>query len=109
MSLVYFSRLGEITQESPAFRHGEWSREETGITEVDWGPVVWIREVDLLMNGEPARFIEHYFVARMKGTEIDLTHFTAEEKQAYIAHHWWSLDELRETKEMIFPKNLLNY
>ncbi|SEN44875.1 hypothetical protein SAMN05444955_111127 [Lihuaxuella thermophila] len=27
LSLVYFSRLREITQESPAFRHGEWSNE----------------------------------------------------------------------------------
>ncbi|OYD08914.1 hypothetical protein CHM34_03795 [Paludifilum halophilum] len=27
MSLVHFSRLREITQEPPAFRHGEWSND----------------------------------------------------------------------------------
>lgn len=80
--------------------------EETGVTKVDWGPVVWIRELELLWNGELIRLIEHYYIARMKGTQIDLNHFTEEEKQGYIAHHWWSLEELKDTNEVIYPVKL---
>ncbi|MFC7440527.1 NUDIX hydrolase [Laceyella putida] len=80
--------------------------EETGLKDVEWGPFVWIREVDVVFKGELTRFVEHYRIARMKGTEIHLNHLTVEEKQGYLTHHWWSIDELRESTELIFPKKL---
>lgn len=83
--------------------------EETGLVGVEWGPFVWIRQVDLVYNGTPTRFVEHYRMAYMKGTKIELDHLTREEKQGYLGHHWWSLDELRKTTELIFPKKLAEH
>jgi hypothetical protein len=73
---------------------------------VEWGPVVWIREVDHLINGEPTRFIERYFVARTKKADIKIDHFTDEENQGYLSHYWWSLGELETSNELIFPRRL---
>lgn len=80
--------------------------EETGLENVAWGQLVWIREVDLLVKNEPTRFIEYYYTARTKELEIHPAKFTYEEEQGYLTHHWWSLDELRESKELIYPTNL---
>lgn len=81
-------------------------REETGITDVDWGPLVWIREVDVLFRDRPTRFIEYYFVARTKETKITTDQFTLEEKEGYLSHYWWSLAELRTTDERIYPEKI---
>ncbi|AUS08879.1 hypothetical protein C1X05_08500 [Laceyella sacchari] len=80
--------------------------EETGLVNVDWGPFIWIREVDLEFKGVPTRFVEHYRLAYAKGVNIRLDHLTAEEQLGYLTHHWWSVDELKQTEELVFPKRL---
>src|SRR6266576_3526512 len=46
--------------------------EESGIEEVELGPVVWRRDLALHdRRGEPVVFREHYVVARCEGAEPD--------------------------------------
>lgn len=81
--------------------------EETGLADgVKWGPLVWIRDIHLFVNQKKTRFIEYYYVARVHGTKITMKHFTEVEKNNYQAHHWWSIDEIEKTNELIFPKEL---
>ncbi|WP_052807354.1 NUDIX hydrolase [Risungbinella massiliensis] len=93
---------GETFEE--AARRELW--EETGFTDVKWGPLVWIREVDVLFRDLPTRFVEYYFVARTKETKVKMDRFTLEEKEGYLSHHWWSIEELRMTNERIYPEKL---
>ncbi len=81
--------------------------EETGLKEqVKWGPLVWIRNVNLFVNKKETHFVEYYYFARTIGSEISMEHFTDTEKGNYRNHYWWSLDELRFSKELVFPKRI---
>jgi ADP-ribose pyrophosphatase YjhB (NUDIX family) len=81
--------------------------EETGLADgVNWGPLVWIRDIHLFVHQKETRFIEYYYVARVQGKQISTDHFTEVEKETYQAHHWWSVDEIMNTQELIFPKQL---
>lgn len=82
--------------------------EETGLKEqVKWGPLVWIRNVNLFVNKKETHFVEYYYFARTTGTRISMEHFTDTEKGNYRNHYWWSLDELQISKELIFPKQIV--
>ncbi|MBA4601924.1 NUDIX hydrolase [Thermoactinomyces mirandus] len=81
--------------------------EETGLKDqVKWGPLVWIRNVNLFVNKEETHFIEYYYFARTFETRISMEHFTETEKDNYRNHYWWSLDELNHSRELIFPKQI---
>lgn len=81
-------------------------REETGLTVERLGPCVhedaWVfhfREVPVLLR-------QRYFLVQATGGDIDLDGLSASERSAFRAHRWWSLEELRETAEEIFPPAL---
>ncbi|MBS7529025.1 NUDIX domain-containing protein [Hazenella sp. IB182353] len=108
---VWFSPGGGVedneTYEEAAQRE---LKEETGITtQVEWGPVVWIREIDLIWKGTKNRFIEHYYLAYVRHISISLAHMTTLEKENYLSHHWWTLQELEETAENIFPIHIATH
>jgi 8-oxo-dGTP pyrophosphatase MutT (NUDIX family) len=84
-------------------------REETGFTDVAFGPVIWRREGPLaLAGGEVVMFREHYIVARCAGGEPSRDGWEALERQLIDDLRWWSLDELTACEDRIYPGGLLD-
>jgi len=79
--------------------------EETGMTQVEWGPLIGIREV-VKDDRHPVCFMEHYYLARTRSSVIHTERMTQEEKRGYLEHRWWSLEELEQTNERIVPEGL---
>jgi 8-oxo-dGTP pyrophosphatase MutT (NUDIX family) len=83
--------------------------EETGLTEVEWGPCLWTLDADVLWRGEPVHMHERYFLARMRSVEpISRAYLEPGEEQDIADHRWWSLDELvaAESRESLRPVGL---
>lgn len=80
--------------------------EETGHAEVDLGPVVWIREHVLIVEGEPRRLVEHYFLATAVHEDLVDHHWTELERQVVKAMRWWTPHEIAGSDEVIFPEGL---
>ncbi|MER7133713.1 NUDIX domain-containing protein [Streptosporangium saharense] len=59
--------------------------EETGLTEVEWGPCLWVFDTDVQWDGEPVRMHERYFLARAYGTAtITRVHLEPSEQQGSL-------------------------
>lgn len=80
--------------------------EETGHAQVDLGPVVWIREHVLIVEGEPRRLVEHYFMATAFHEDLVDHHWTELERQVVKAMRWWTPQEIAGSDETIFPEGL---
>ncbi|MFG2078615.1 NUDIX hydrolase [Nonomuraea maritima] len=83
--------------------------EETGLTEVVWGPCLWTLDADVRWSGEPVHMHERYFLAWARGTQtITRAHMEPGEEQGIIDHRWWSLTELvaAEATETLRPVGL---
>lgn len=81
--------------------------EETGLTEVEWGPCLWTLDADVRWGGEPVHMHERYFLARARGTEtITRAYLEPGEEQGIIDHRWWSLAELVASTETLRPVGL---
>jgi 8-oxo-dGTP diphosphatase len=83
-------------------------REETGIDVADPGPSVAYQEFVLPMPaGEDVLAQEHFFVVRADGTGLSRDGWTALEIDVMSEHRWWSLRDLEETGETVFPKDIV--
>jgi len=76
--------------------------EETGIECCEFGSIIWHGSQILRLDGEDTIFEETFIVATTHSDNIpkngdDIT---------ILEHKWWSLEELLETKEIVFPSNL---
>ncbi len=86
--------------------------EETALTaeDVEFGPIIWQGELDLIMHGELTRIKQKFILARLKGDGVvNLTHLTQEEKETVTELKWFSLKEIQESKEIIYPGLLPTY
>lgn len=81
-------------------------REETGLTEMLLGPMVWTRELDLIVEGEPRRLFEHYFLAQAPHEEVVDHHWTELERRVVTALRWWAPHEILASDEVFFPTEL---
>lgn len=77
--------------------------EETGITEVKLGPLVWFGTFDLVLSGKPTRLFQEFIVGRTEQRETTLAHLTEAEKRVLTHARWFSLDEMGAYEEMIYP------
>jgi 8-oxo-dGTP diphosphatase len=80
-------------------------REETGIVDVELGPVVWVREGVMRMP-DPRYFRECYIVARCDGAEPTRDGWQALEHDLVDDIRWWTLAELAATTDLVFPPGL---
>jgi len=60
-----------------------------------------------LPSGEHVIAVERFFLVRTVARNISDDLWTDHEKEVMTAHHWWSLEELAQSSETIFPENLL--
>ncbi len=91
------------THEAAAVREVQ---EETGPRIADAGHVVLTRRFEWDFEGELYDQEEVYFLARVHWFEPVTTGWTETEAATIRRHRWWSIDELRQTGEIVYPEGL---
>ncbi|MET8475140.1 NUDIX hydrolase [Streptomyces sp. NPDC006422] len=99
---------GDETREEAALRE---LAEETGITDVELGPVLWQRICSFPFAGRRWDQDEWYFLARTSTVsaghgEINATGLTDLERRSVAGARWWTCGELAEAHETVYPTRL---
>ncbi|MBU3892468.1 NUDIX domain-containing protein [Serratia rubidaea] len=82
--------------------------EETGIVSDKIGASVAQRNfVMTLPSGETVKAEERFFVVRVANHQINGDNWSHDEKQVISEHHWWSEEELKTTREVVYPQNMV--
>lgn len=98
---------GEIEAgESPAQAAARETWEETGLTSVEVGPVVWTHEHVLALGGEDVLFKECFLLARCADEIISGADMTDGERSIIRGSRWWTLHEIAASQETIYPPGL---
>lgn len=94
---------GAETREEAALRE---LVEETGITEVTLGPLLWRRTCSFPFAGRRWDQDEWYFLARTAQTGTAATGLTELERRSVAGMRWWTCGELAEARETVYPTKL---
>ncbi|MGA5899467.1 NUDIX hydrolase [Streptomyces venetus] len=94
---------GDETREEAALRE---LAEETGITEVELGPVLWRRMCSFPFAGRRWDQDEWYYLARTDRTEIQAVGLTELERRSVAGARWWTCPELTRAHETVYPTRL---
>ncbi|NTF64937.1 NUDIX hydrolase [Rhizobium rhizogenes] len=81
-------------------------REETGISAVSLGPVVWYGEDSIRSGDWGVTFKEHFIVAHSKTEDVRKDGWTEHEHQQILDMRWWSIQEIGESCDLIYPIGL---
>lgn len=82
--------------------------EETGLIRRTMGPQIASRTFPMVLpSGENVLAEERFFIITTDKLEIDRSAWSNNEKEVISDHYWWSLEELRQTNETIFPLDLI--
>jgi 8-oxo-dGTP pyrophosphatase MutT (NUDIX family) len=81
--------------------------EETGLGIEELGPVVLRRNVEFTYKGVRYRSDEHYFIVCAHRFEVNQSRWTRNEAEVIEEHRWWPIRELRVTKEVVYPEDLV--
>jgi 8-oxo-dGTP pyrophosphatase MutT (NUDIX family) len=80
--------------------------EETGFV-ADPGPEVARMTPEFItVEGEPVQADERFFLVRVAEARIDTSRHTALEQQLMTRHRWFTLEELEDWPEAVFPADL---
>lgn len=80
--------------------------EETGISGVPLGPLLWTRRAPDRHNGEDLISDERYYLVRCGMQEVTNAYQLEEEKRIYTYQHWWSVTGIEATDETFYPERL---
>ncbi|MGW1763173.1 NUDIX hydrolase [Streptomyces sp. NPDC002073] len=94
---------GAETREQAALRE---LAEETGITRVELGPVLWRRYCSFPFDGRRWEQDEWYFLARTDQTETAPAGLTELERRSVAGARWWTYGELSAAHETVYPTRL---
>jgi ADP-ribose pyrophosphatase YjhB (NUDIX family) len=85
--------------------------EETDIGphDVEFGPVVWQGDLDLILHGVPAHIEQQFIVARTLEKTTSLANLTPSETVAVRQLAWFSLPSIVSSAERIYPVLLPDY
>lgn len=85
--------------------------EETGLTrdQVVLEDVVWYGSDLLFVNGEFVELNQRFILAYSCTNSVTMDHLTEEEKVNITRLKWFGLEELRATKEVVYPTDLHVY
>lgn len=94
---------GDETRREAALRE---LAEETGITQVDLGPVLWHRICSFPFDGRRWHQDEWYFLARTTQTDTSSEGLTELERRSVAGLRWWTSAELSASRETVYPTRL---
>lgn len=97
---------GTETREEAALRE---VAEETGITDVELGPVLWRRMCSFPFAGRRWDQDEWYYLARTADTHPPVpaaARLTDLERRSVAGARWWTCGELARTHETVYPTRL---
>ena len=77
--------------------------EETGIEDVEMGPVIWTQHVQFTFGGYFFDSHEKIHVAWCDGGEYRPRHLEALEAAAFMGARWWTLDDLLASTQPVLP------
>jgi ADP-ribose pyrophosphatase YjhB (NUDIX family) len=77
--------------------------EETGLSLVRLGPVVWYGEDGQRSGDWKITFKEHFILAFAPTETISDRGWTKHERNQIVETRWWTIEELRRTTETIYP------
>lgn len=60
-----------------------------------------------LKSGEIVQSEERFYLVRLDETDFSCTGWTESEKKRMTAGKWWSLEEIRESEEKFFSKDII--
>lgn len=80
--------------------------EETGITDVELGPVLWRRHCSFPFDGRRWEQDEWYFLARTDQTATEMSGLTELERRSVTGARWWTSEELLAAHETVYPTRL---
>ncbi|WMY72468.1 NUDIX domain-containing protein [Buttiauxella selenatireducens] len=82
--------------------------EETGLTRRSAGPQVASSSFAMMLpSGERVLAEERFFIIHAEKSDIDCSGWSSNERKVIRDHYWWTIEELRHTKETIFPHDLI--
>jgi 8-oxo-dGTP pyrophosphatase MutT (NUDIX family) len=81
--------------------------EETGITEVELGPVLWRRVCSFPFDGRRWDQDEWYYLGRTRQTGAWTGGQTELERRSVTGLRWWTVEELAEAREPVYPSRLV--
>ncbi|MEU3495978.1 NUDIX domain-containing protein [Kitasatospora cineracea] len=93
--------------ESPAEAARRELAEEIGLTDVDWGPLVAYGTAEFSFRGREYRQEQWFRLARTTRTAVSLVEGGADEHALLLAVRWWTVGELRATRETVHPRGLV--
>ncbi|MGW7423775.1 NUDIX hydrolase [Streptomyces sp. NPDC054813] len=97
---------GDETREQAALRE---LAEETGITDVELGPLLWRRMCSFPFAGRRWDQDEWYYLARTAHTfEVmpEASALTELERRSVVGARWWTCRELTRAHETVYPTRL---
>ncbi|MEU3203934.1 NUDIX hydrolase [Streptomyces cyaneofuscatus] len=94
---------GDETHEEAARRE---LAEETGITDIELGPVLWKRICSFPFDGRRWDQDEWYFLARTAQTATAPQGLTELELRSVSGLRWWTSAELLAARETVYPTRL---
>lgn len=82
--------------------------EETGLVlrAADLAGPVWRRQAQFSWAGSDIEQTEFFFAARVTATEVDTSGFNTLERDTVDRHLWWTVDDLRDTQDIVYPVEL---
>lgn len=80
--------------------------EETGITDVRLGPVLWERTCSFMFDGRRWEQDEWYHLGRTDTVGLDISGQTDLERRSVTSLRWWTCAELLRTRETVYPIRL---
>lgn len=85
--------------------------EETGLKEEDvtFGDVVWKGELNLIMGGTMTHINQCFIYAKTNKESVTLENLTDEEKPVVKSLKWLSLDQIKNSEDIIYPVVLPEY
>ena len=82
-------------------------KEELGPIAIEIGAPIWFGEADVpLFSDELIRLRETYFLCRTEAEAFSRAGWTELERQTVLDLRWWSIEDIRDSDEIIYPTSI---
>lgn len=78
-------------------------KEETGLTDIRLGPVVWYGEDSQRSGNWGITFKEHFIVAHSMSEDIQNDGWTEHERGQILEMRWWDIQDIGDCSDVIYP------